>query len=80
MRREYIWRNRMDLWTKRHRQIYGLKQFSRVWNMRLDAALKRIGLKGFLYEICVYYKIEGTRILIAAVYVDDLLIFPNGTC
>ena len=46
--------------------------------MKLDAELKRIGLKQSIYDTCVYYKINDISVLIVAVYVDDLLIFSNN--
>ncbi|KXJ67927.1 hypothetical protein RP20_CCG007465 [Aedes albopictus] len=46
---------------KLKKALYGLEQASRVWNLKLDAELKRIGLK---HDTCVYFKIEGTSILI----------------
>lgn len=58
--------------------LYGLKQASRVWNQKLNAELKRIGLKRSAYDTCVYFKIEGSMVLIVAVYVDDMLVFSNN--
>ena len=46
--------------------------------MKLDAELKRIGLKQSIYDTCVYYNINDRSILIVSVYVDDLLIFSNS--
>ena len=63
---------------KLRKALYGLKQASRVWNQKLDAELKRSGLKRSAYDTCVYYKLEGNTVLIVAVYVDDLLVFSNN--
>ena len=57
--------------------LYGLKQSSRVWNMKLDASLQKLGLKQSEYDTCVYYKIDGKKVLIIAVYVDDLILMSN---
>lgn len=57
--------------------LYGLKQASRVWNGKLDAELKQIGLKRSSFDPCVYYKVNGDRVIIIAVYVDDFLVFSN---
>ena len=38
---------------KLNKELFGLKQASRVWNLKLDAELKRIGLKQSIYDTCV---------------------------
>lgn len=58
--------------------LYGLKQSSRVWNQRLNKTLIEFGLKRSEIDQCVYYHMKiGKKILIVAIYVDDLLIFSN---
>lgn len=54
-----------------NKAIYGLKQAGRVWNLKLDSHLKKMGFKRSLCDPCVYIKPN----IIIAVYVDDLLIF-----
>ncbi len=58
---------------KLNRALYGLKQASRQWNIKLDAVLKKNGLKKSKVDPCVYYSTD--RCLILAVYVDDIMIF-----
>jgi hypothetical protein len=58
-----------------NKALYGLKQSSRVWNKKLDAMLKKIGLKESKFDPCIYYKIADGKMLMIAVYVDDFLIF-----
>lgn len=60
-----------------NKALYGLKQSSRVWNEKLDNALKDFGLTQSPYDPCVYIRIDGDKILIVAVYVDDFLLFSN---
>lgn len=60
-----------------NKALYGLKQASRVWNQKLDAALKKFGLTSTEYDPCVYYRVAGNNVLFVAIYVDDLLIFTN---
>lgn len=55
--------------------LYGLKQGGRVWNQELDMALREFGLKKSDYDPCVYFNNKDGRMLIIAVYVDDLLLF-----
>ena len=62
---------------KLKKSLYGLKQASRIWNNKLDAALLKFGLSKSKVDPCVYYKISGDKMLYVAVYVDDLLILSN---
>jgi len=57
--------------------IYGLKQASRAWNKKLDRLLKKFELKQSDFDPCVYYSVNSGKILIVAVYVDDLIILSN---
>lgn len=61
-----------------NKAIYGLKQASRAWNKKLDAALIETGLKRSKVDQCIYYNTENDNMLFVAVYVDDLLIFSNS--
>lgn len=56
-----------------NKPIYGLRQASRQWNIKLDTALKSFGLKRCRNDPCIYFSL--TTNLIVAVYVDDFLIF-----
>lgn len=60
-----------------NKALYGLKQSSRVWNHKLDSALKKFGLISTDYDPYVYYKIVNNKVLFVAIYVDDVLIFTN---
>lgn len=62
---------------KLKKSLYGLKQASRIWNQKLDKGLKEIGLKRSEVDQCVYYKIDESRRIYVAIYVDDLIIFSN---
>lgn len=50
--------------------IYGLKQASRMWNIKLNETLLKDGFTRCKTDPCVYYK-KG---IVLAVYVDDFLI------
>lgn len=63
---------------KLKKALYELKQASSVWNQKLDGELKRFGLARSKFDTCFYYRIENGKILIVAVYGDDLLIFSNN--
>ena len=60
------------------KSIYGLKQASRAWNKKLDKLLKELGFVQSNFDTCIYYRCENGKILIIAVYVDDLLILSNN--
>jgi hypothetical protein len=45
--------------------IYGLKQSSRAWNKKADAAMQERGYRKSEYEPCVYFKIDKKSIVIA---------------
>lgn len=69
--------NKRNLVCRLNKALYGLKQSSRVWNAKLDAALRSFELLRSKYDPCLYYLIDGNRILFVAIYVDDVIIFSN---
>ena len=62
---------------KLQRTIYGLKQASRSWNLRLDEAVKEFGFMKNEDEPCVYMKVSGSAIVFLVLYVDDILLVGN---
>lgn len=60
-----------NLVCKLNKPIYGLKQSSRVRNMKLDAALKKYGFKQSFMDPCMYYILKDDKMLIVTIYVDD---------
>lgn len=67
----------LELVCKLEKSLYGLKQASRVWNVKLNEVLEKFGLKRSITDQCIYHMMNGKTILIVAVYVDDLVIFSN---
>lgn len=59
------------------RAIYGLKQSPRAWNNKLNKELLQLSFKRSKNEPCIYMRTQGKKIIILAVYVDDVLIFWN---
>lgn len=62
---------------KLKKSMYGLKQASRDWNRELNSVLVNYGLNRNKADQCVYHLIEGKRIIIVAIWVDDVVIFSN---
>lgn len=67
-----------NLVCRLNKAIYGLKQSSRVWNLKLDAALKKFGCKQSKLDPCLYFMKNDGQILLVTIYVDDFLIFWNN--
>ncbi|KAL0276778.1 UNVERIFIED_CONTAM: hypothetical protein PYX00_004278 [Menopon gallinae] len=65
---------------KLKRSLYGLKQAGHVWNLELDKQLKRLGMRPTYSDTCIYLNAErGGGLLIAAVYVDYILLFSKNS-
>ena len=54
--------------------LYGLKQASRLLSDRLSSYLKSIGFKQLISDRCVFVKGHGREQLIAATWVDDIVL------
>ena len=61
--------------------LYGLRQGSRVWNLKADKLLRRkLGFTSLDADRCVYVWKRGGRMVIVTLYVDDLFLFaPRGS-
>ncbi|GEQ70442.1 hypothetical protein JCM33374_g4119 [Metschnikowia sp. JCM 33374] len=64
-----------DYVLRLNKSLYGLKQAPLVWNKTMNAELEKQGFKGAVNEPCLYYKGQGSSLIVIALYVDDLLIF-----
>ncbi|GJY47611.1 reverse transcriptase [Tanacetum coccineum] len=58
--------------------LYGLKQALRTWNTRIDKYFQGHGFTKCLSEYALYVKFENKSILLACLYVDDLIFTGNS--
>ncbi|GKB06944.1 retrovirus-related pol polyprotein from transposon TNT 1-94 [Tanacetum coccineum] len=58
--------------------LYGLKQAPRAWNTRIDKYFQEHGFRKCLSEYALYVKFENKSILLACLYVDDLIFIGNS--
>lgn len=59
---------------------YGLKQASRLWNLKVHEVLSQDCFQQSKCEPCVYIKRVDNSIMIVALYVDDFYIFAKSVC
>ncbi|GKV36625.1 hypothetical protein SLEP1_g44733 [Rubroshorea leprosula] len=62
---------------KLKRALYGLKQAPRAWYSRIEAYFLNEGFQKCPYEHTLFTKIEGGKMLIVCLYVDDLIYTGN---
>ncbi len=62
---------------KLHKSLYGLKQFPRAWNQKLDAFIKSIEFMKSEGDPSVYVAQVGNVKFFIVVYVDDLILVCN---
>lgn len=55
------------------KSLYGLKQASRQWNIKLTDALLKAGFIQSNYDYSLFTKKENGHTVITLIYVDDLL-------
>lgn len=56
------------------RSIYGLKQAARVWNMKIDEVLKRMGFYQSKADPCLYIRQKSGKSIFVLIYVDDVIV------
>lgn len=67
-------RDGKGLVCKLTKTLYGLKQASRAWFLRLKQVLKRLGFYGSRADHSLFFKFQGPHSIFLLVYVDDILI------
>ena len=59
------------------KSLYGLKEATRAWYYHLDKYLHQQGFSKWLADSNLYTKIDTNKLLIIAVYVDDIIFGSN---
>jgi hypothetical protein len=59
---------------KPKKSIYGLKQASRQWYLKVDGVIKKLGFVENIVDNGIYIKIKGSPFIILVLYVDDIML------
>ena len=63
---------------KLRKSLYGTKQASRMWQMKLRSKLIEMGFKNSTHDPCLFSKREGKDVMLIGVYVDDIILAHNN--
>ena len=58
--------------------LYVLKQSGHEWNREFYEKLKKFGFQNLCSNPCIYIKWDGDNLVIATVWVDDILLFASS--
>ena len=56
------------------KSIYGLKHALREWNMELNYAIVKYGLKRSQHDQCLYFRRQGEEWMVALFFVDNAMV------
>ena len=75
--RGYVRPGEEDLVGEVNRSVYGLRQSPRQWFLYLKRVMLGLGFRQLLTDSCVFFKRTDGKLVIIAVYVDDLQALSN---
>lgn len=61
------------------KSLYGLKQSGRQWNKKCSGKLKNLGFEAMPQDPCLFMSRRKNKIMLIAVYVDDMLIATDDS-
>ena len=62
---------------KLKKSIYGLKQGSQQWYLKINDIITSFGFKENTIDRCIYLKVNGSKFIFFILYVDDILLATN---
>ena len=62
---------------KLRKSLYGTKQASRMWQLKLRSKLIEMGFVNSTHDPCLFSKRDGKKIMLIGVYVDDIILAHN---
>ena len=74
----FVQKGKEYLVCKLEKGLYGLKQSARCWYQMLNDYLQHMGYQQCPSDPCDYWKRVGSRLIILALHVDDLIIASNN--
>ena len=66
--------SKINLVCRLKESIYGLKQASRQWYLKLNDTVLSYGFVEMTVDRCIYMKVVGSKFIILVLYVDDILL------
>ena len=61
-----------------HKALYGLKQAPHAWYLKFSTYIQQMGFIRCPYDQSLFYRIQGSDILLLLIYVDDILLTGNS--
>ena len=62
---------------KLKKSVYGLKQTSYQWYFKFHEVISSFGVVENIMNQCIYQKVNGSKICLLVLYVDDILLAAN---
>ena len=70
----FVVEGKENLGCRLKKSIYGLKQVSRQWYLKIDETIRKFGFKENEEDNCIYAKFKNVKFIFLILYVDDILL------